>query len=871
MDTVGGERWRRIKEIFAEVVEQERSAREAALSELAARDPEAAAAARSLLRHYDQAPSGFLERSPLAAAESEPLPDLEGRTIGDYLLGAPLGSGGMGMVYSAVRGEDGKRVAVKLLRRRGDPLEVAAQVRAERRILAGLEHDNIARLIDGGATEEGLPYFTLEFVDGQPIDAYCTERGLDLPARLRLFSSVCAAAEYAHRRLVIHCDIKPANILVTAEGIPKLLDFGIARLLQPGERLESDGSPKSSLALTPEYASPEQVRGEPLTTATDVYALGLLLFELSTGRRAQPLPTLALAEIEQVVCRDPPPRPSAVAPAAWRRRLSGDLDAIVAKALRKEPADRYGSARELAEEVGRHLRGLPVLARGGGAGYRAGLFLRRHRAAFAAGALVAASLLAGIGAALVEGRRAQRRFEEVRQLAGGFLFEVHDAIRDLPGATPARRLVVEKALEYLDRLAGEAAGDLALLGELANAYQRVGDVQGYPANPNLGDTAGAAASYRKAVVLGERLLAAAPADPPARLGLACALERLGTTQRALGEGKDARASLDRAQVLLEDLRQASPRDGAVVHALHVVHLRQGLLSEDQGEVEAALAAYRAAEQVNRDLLAALPEDPRALRDLSVAASLIARIEGARNPQLGLELYLALLPPAEKLAASDPTNANLQRDLLVGHEDVAQMYAELKRFEKALAHHHQALAIAETLLAADPANEQALQDLSVRHAQIGDVFLAMENLPRALESYRRSLEIDAQVAARAPDNALAAEYLGWSHLNVAGVLAKQADHRAAIGHFRQAIEAARPFFERDPKNVDLRSLLADAHAGRGEALLAGLGPAAACPPEARAALEGALELWGGLELEPGPDLDHRDRVAARVAACGAAAG
>jgi non-specific serine/threonine protein kinase/serine/threonine-protein kinase len=808
------ERWQRVKAIFVDVVDRERTAREEVLRELAARDPEAAAQARTLLRRYEQAATSFLAGAPVTALEeAEEAPDLTGRTIGDYWLTAARGRGGMGMVYEAVRGEDGKRVAVKLLRWRGDPVEIAAQVREERRILAGLEHDNIARLIDGGATEEGLPYFTLEFVDGLPIDEYCRKRGLGLKARLRLFRTVCAAVEYAHQRLVIHCDLKPANILVTEAGVPKLLDFGIAHLMQPG----SGGAAKSAVpsALTPDYASPEQVRRQPVTTATDVYALGLLLYELLTGRRAQALQSLAPQEIIRVVCDTVPARPSDAAPPDQRGRLAGDLDAVVLKALRKEPAARYGSAHELGEDVLRYLEWRPVEARGGGAPYRAGRFLRRHRAAFAAGLLVALSLVGGTVAAVREARRAQRRFEDVRKLAGSFLFELHDAIKDLPGSTPARRLIVDKALVYLDGLAREAGGDLGLVRELATAYQRVGDVQGYSANANLGDTPGAAASFRKAVALAEQLVAAAPGDTGARLTLGVGLEKLGTTQKAMGDAKAAEQTFARSEQVLAALRRELPRDGAVAHALHVVHIRQGQLRQQQGNLDAAMARYREAQRVDESFLAVTPADPRAKRDLSVALELVAAIEGERDPVRGLALYQALLPPAIELAASDPTNANLQRDLLVGYEDVAQMQGKLKRWPEALDNQKKALVIAEALLRADPENLQAMQDLSTRHAQIGDVLLGMGRTREALASYQRSLDLDIRVAARDPTNATAGQYVGESHVNVATLLVKLGEAAAAREHFRQAVAAVQPFAERDPGNAELREVLQAARNGLGE--------------------------------------------------------
>ena len=333
--------------------------------------------------------------------------------------------------------------------------------------------------------------------------------------------------QHAHQNLVVHRDIKPGNILVTAEGEPKLLDFGIAKLLDPaGVSAARDRTATLYRMLTPDYASPEQVRGRPITTASDVYALGVVLYELLTGsgrttsRRPSPRSCCASS------ARRDPERPSTVAPA---RQLRGDLDAIVARRMRKEPERRYASASALSEDIGRHLEGRPVLARRGTTSYRAGKFLRRHRFGVAAAALVAVALAGGVWATLREARRAraaeataQRRFDDVRKLANSFLFEFHDAIRDLPGSTEARALLVKRALEYLDGLSKESAGDRELRRELAEAYRRVGDVQGNPFMANLGDLAGARASYGKSIALLEPGAASKDASDDERATLATA-------------------------------------------------------------------------------------------------------------------------------------------------------------------------------------------------------------------------------------------------------------------------------------------------------------------------------------------------------------
>ncbi|HXT50247.1 MAG TPA: serine/threonine-protein kinase, partial [Thermoanaerobaculia bacterium] len=372
------ERWQRLKAAFVDLVERDSETREAALASLAARDPTLATEVRDLLRSYEEANTRLLAAPVMPLEMAAERSNLVGTQLGPYHLTARVGGGGMGVVYEGTRDVDGKRVAVKVLHGAEDDPDVERQVIAERRILAGLEHDNIARLIDGGVTPEGLPYFTMEFVQGRSIAEFCEERRLDVAARLRLFRGLCAGVQYAHQRLVVHCDIKPGNVLVTDDGVPKLLDFGIARFVHAHEADPDAPTLRASAAMTPAYASPEQVSGAPLTTATDVYALGLLLYELLTGEPAQPLGSFAPAEIVRVVCSSEPRRPSLVAPPQRRRQLAGDLDAIVLKALRKEPEQLYRSAAALADDLERHLNRRPVAARRGTWTYRTSRFLRRH-------------------------------------------------------------------------------------------------------------------------------------------------------------------------------------------------------------------------------------------------------------------------------------------------------------------------------------------------------------------------------------------------------------------------------------------------------------------------------------------------------------
>ncbi|HKG93212.1 MAG TPA: serine/threonine-protein kinase [Gemmatimonadaceae bacterium] len=428
-------------------------------------------------------------------------PPERGRHIGPYRVQRELGRGGMGVVYLAERddGQYRRRVAVKVLRAGPDADELHQRFVAERQILASLSHPNIAQLLDGGLSDGQLPYLVIEYVDGLPITEYCDRHHLDVEARLRLFRDVCAAVHHAHQNLVLHRDLKPGNVLVTGAGQAKLLDFGIAKLLNPN--LGGSEQPLTRTAfrlMTPAYASPEQVRGDSLTTASDVYALGLLLYELLTGQKAHRITTDAPRVVYEVVCERESERPSAAvarddAAAAARdttrerlaRRLRGDLDAIVAMALRKEPGRRYGSAELFAADVGRYLDGLPVLAHRGSGWYRFEKLVRRHRAAATFAAASALLLVAGAAvtirlasvaarerdrasAALAQTRRALRESEEVTSYLVG-LFEASDPVEGRRDTLTAADLL-RRGVARAERLGTEPLAQARMLEALGRVH-----------------------------------------------------------------------------------------------------------------------------------------------------------------------------------------------------------------------------------------------------------------------------------------------------------------------------------------------------------------------------------------------------------------
>ncbi|HEV1288133.1 MAG TPA: serine/threonine-protein kinase, partial [Bryobacteraceae bacterium] len=470
-------RWSEVKAVLSGVLDADPTERHDLLDRLCGGDTELRTTVESLLAMESKAgqfDTAALPGSFLWADTPEKPPE----QIGPYTILHEIGRGGMGVVYLADRadGEYRKRVAIKLITRRHQP-HLEQRFRRERQILAQLEHPNIARLLDGGAAASGDAYFVMEYVEGPPLLAWCNEHRLNIDARLKLFLSVCDAVSYAHQKLIVHRDLKPGNILVTPSGDPKLLDFGLARVL------DSDADAEITQAgptpMTVAYASPEQIRGERQTVASDVYSLGVILYELLTAHRPYRAENSSFAEIARITCEQEPIPPSQFG-------LSGDLETILLKALSKDQRLRYPSVDEFAADLRRYLDGQPIHARPATFFYRAGKFLGRHRIAAPAAALAVVLILSFAGLSWFEARRAQRRFNDVEKLAHSVMYEFHDAIERLPGSTAARELLVSRALEYLEDLSREAAGDPRLAREIALGYSRIGDVQGGLGNSNLG-------------------------------------------------------------------------------------------------------------------------------------------------------------------------------------------------------------------------------------------------------------------------------------------------------------------------------------------------------------------------------------------------
>ena len=474
MDSVEPDRWRRLEEIFLAAADLPKTDRAVLLDAECGDDLDLRKDVESLLDSDDQS-EGFIVRPLQAVAQN--IADAEdvnvGHKIGPYRVLKTLGEGGMGKVYLAVRADDQytREVAIKVMHASfGARPAMLARFRTERQILANLDHPNIARLLDGGVTDQGVPYLVMEYIDGMPLDRYCRTHSLPVEKRLRMFISVCSAVEYAHNNLVVHRDLKPANILVAADGIPKLLDFGIAKMLHP-EVVDATQTRTAELLMTPEYASPEQVRGEPVTTSSDVYGLGVLLYELLAGVRPFRIDGKDPLQIARMICEQEPAPPSTEA-----RELRGDLDRIVLMAIRKEPARRYPSAGQFAADIEAHLNGYPVRARTDKWGYRTGKFIRRHKLGVTATALVAIALIGAGIEMLLLAQRATRE-ETIAQREAQFMATLFRAATPevARGRTITARDLLDQGAQRLDReLAGEPEVRASMLGNIAQAYHDLG-------------------------------------------------------------------------------------------------------------------------------------------------------------------------------------------------------------------------------------------------------------------------------------------------------------------------------------------------------------------------------------------------------------
>ncbi len=691
-------RWTRIETLFDEAIELPPEEWPALLARACGEDTALREAVLGLLEHDRFHGSQIAAVVEAAARLPAPVePDFTGHRFGPYRIVRELGRGGMGVVFEAAR-DDGafsKRVALKVATRAAYSPEFMYRFRDERQILARLEHPHIARLLDGGTGEDGVPYFAMEFVEGEPIHTCVERRGLGLNDRLELFLQACDAVDYAHQNLVVHRDLTPRNILV-ADGAVKLLDFGISKLL---DATDAGVTAPGLVPFTPAYGSPEQVRGEAVTTRTDVYALGLVLFEILTGQRAQDVETGSPSALQRAICETPVPAPSRTADTrgdrSLARRLRGDLDTIVLTAADKEPARRYVSAAALADDVRRYLASKPIRARQAGRWYKASRFTRRHWRPITAAALLVAALAAGVVSTRAEARRAERRFQEVRRIANTLMTDLHAAIRDLPASSAAQEVVVATAVQYLEGLMRESGDDPALLAEVGQGYTKVAE-------------------------------------------LAFSLSR-----PSLGQPDAARRYLDRARAVLVPLHAAHPDSARVAAAMAALQGATGNFLLETGHRDAALDAMQQAIETGESALVRHPSDIPLLEGIVDArGNLLASFDTSPAVAGDVPRYLEL---AEQLGRTRP-GTSAKAALGVAYSQAGKVAASVGQMDEARAYFRRNAEIQGEIVESDPYNATARRNLMLAWSTLADVALG----PLGPSSYTgagaRAVAIDA--AARA---------------------------------------------------------------------------------------------------------------------------
>ena len=934
------ERWRQVKELLGAALECEPHQRPAFLAKACAGDAQLRAEVESLLTLEEEAAS-FIEapafevsphdidtptRGYETSLSTPPPASIAGQRIGPYKVLREIGHGGMGAVYLASRADDQyrKQVAIKFIKRGMDTEFVLQRFRNERQILAALDHPNIAHLLDGGTTEDGLPYLVMEYIEGTPLDTYCDSHKLITIERLKLFRQVCAAVHYAHQRLVVHRDLKPSNILVTAEGTPKLLDFGIAKLLAPelaGQTLDPT-SPALRL-MTPAYASPEQVRGEPITTASDVYALGVVLYELLTGHRPYRFKSELPHEIMRAICEDEPARPSTAItrieevrstdgampitltpetvsqtrdgqPDKLRRKLKGDVDNIVLMALRKEAQRRYPSVEQFSEDLKRHLEGLPVIARKATLGYRSAKFIQRNKWGVATAALILATLVGGIVTTMQQRVRAERRFDEVRKLAHSIMFDYHDEIAALPGSTKARERLVKDSLEYLDSLAGEAGNDITLQREIGTAYQRIGDVQGGNITSvrggtitfaNLGDTQGALESYRKALAIRERLAAREPNNTDIQQEWGTSITRMGEVNLNLGKPSDAAEYLHKAIEIYDRLLAADPSNevlrakaGGLPFSMSRALGNPG--DANLGKGREALICLRRALANYEKLATDYPTQARYKQGAGAMYGNIGRLlfnEG--NPMAALENYRKGQALDEALVKENNTNAFYRRELAIMDGNIGTTLLALGNKTEALESCRQAVKILDSLVAADPNDAYVRRDLAVNYGNLATALANNNDRVGARANFDKAVMILGELAAQSPSNAQVSFNRGLAYLKMGAFLSDSDDVPAAIEKVREAARIGEALVAIDSKNANARSMLALAYyqLGNYHRLLATRAETPTAEQldhwrEARVSFQKALDIYQDLKNKDtlnGADANKPAEIAKEIANCDAA--
>jgi eukaryotic-like serine/threonine-protein kinase len=832
------QRWKQIDELLQQALELPADERQAFLDQNCLDDEVLRGEVLSLLRADQQ--TGALLDQPLPLRSLHD-PSVVGRRVGAYKLIRELGRGGMGAVYLGERDDDQQfhqQVAIKLIKRGMDTDEIIERFRHERRILASLNHPNIARLLDGGTTDDGLPYFVMELIEGEPLPDYCRQKNMGVVERLKLFLQVCQAVQHAHNNLIIHRDLKPSNILVTpsVDGkteMVKLLDFGIAKLLGASEAGLSTLS--GQRPMTPEYASPEQVRAASISTATDVYSLGVVLYQLLADALPYQFSSRDVAELSRVVCEQEPLPPSRMASlhgVGFSRKLRGDLDNIVMAALRKEPERRYQSPAQLAEEIERHLAGQPVKARPNTFSYRTGKFLKRNRAAAAAGTFVLTTLVAGIivatwqarvaraaqvraESALAHAESQRQRAEREQAIAERQRQRAEEALaiaeshrkraEDAQAKAEVLRVKTEQALAETSIERARALSEKSRAeAERTKADQRFDDVRKlattflfdfHNAIQDLpGSTKARQLVVSKAVEYLDKLARQAGDNPSLQRDLAASYSRLSaiqgtsvTQQAVLGDGVGEMTSLRKAQAILESLTNTHPDDKAARGDLASLHLAMGIKLLDAGDEPSAFEHARKGLEIRQALAAADPENLTVRFSLATAHRqfwFVAANTG--SPNLGLDSLRQSVAIAEALVAASPNNAQIKHYAAIALRDLGAQLWYRGELTGAWERYQKSREILESQFASDPGSLSKLRGVFIISQSVGELLMRTGRTTEALEVFQRNLELTQALVKKDPANVQARRDLSIAFQGISAALEGAGQFNEALNQYRKSM-------------------------------------------------------------------------------------